>query len=133
MSDHAIYLIGGEDDEAARLVTETRNGDCCIIFRFRNKVIEASSSDYFEAFCRIREQLEPDGLIPFCYGASLNVFPSGMARDMSAGLSAYRLTIGRHASREDVVRIFDAGPDVIPSFVANQKSYFDNWLHSPKG
>src|SRR5688572_30381318 len=122
MPDHAIHLIGGEDDEAATLATETRSGDCCIIFRFRDKVIEASSSDYFEAFCRIREQLELEGLIPFCYGASLNVFPSGMARDMSSGLSAYRLTIGRHASREDVVRIFDAGPDVIPSFVANQKS-----------
>ncbi|HEY8991376.1 MAG TPA: hypothetical protein VIM46_05330, partial [Luteolibacter sp.] len=101
-----------------------------IEFRFRNKVIEASASDYFDAFSRIREQLETEHLIPFCYGASLNVFPSGMARDMSAGLSAYRLAMGRHASREDLVRIFDAGPDVIPSSVANQRKHFDDWIQS---
>ena len=58
MPDRTVYLIGGEDDEAATLVAEARNGDCHIEFHFRNKVIEASASDYFEAFSRIREQLE---------------------------------------------------------------------------
>ena len=99
MSEHTIYLIGGDDDETASLVEEERDGLCHIALRYRDRMIEASAGDFFEAFCQIRTQLEPERLIPFCYGASLNVFPSGMARDMGAGLSAYRLTVGRAASR----------------------------------
>ena len=132
MSDHTIYLIGGEDDETATLTTQPRDGQCHITFRYRDRVIQASATDYFEAFSQIRLQLEPARLIPFCYGASLNVFPSGMARDMSSGLSAYRLTIGRTTSKDALVRIFDSGPDVIPASVANQKEYFNDWLKSPK-
>lgn len=132
MSDHTIHLIGGKDDEVATLTTEPRDGLCLITFRYRDRIIEASATDYFEAFAQIRLQLEPERLIPFCYGASLNVFPSGMARDMGSGLSAYRLTIGRRASRDDLVRIFDSGHDVIPSSVANQKQHYDDWIQSPK-
>jgi hypothetical protein len=132
MSDHTIHLliIGGEDDETAVLTTEPRDGRCHITFRFRDRVIEASATDYFKAFSQIRLQLEPDGLIPFCYGASLDIFPSGMGRDMGSGLVAYRITIGR--TPDTLVRIFDTGPDVIPASVANQKQHFDDWLNSPR-
>jgi len=71
-------------------------------------------------------------LLPFCYGASLNVFPSGMSRDMGLGLKAYRLTKGHQAFNKDLVSIFDAGPDVIPSFVVNQKEYYEDWIESLK-
>jgi hypothetical protein len=132
MSEHTIHLIGGDDDETASLTAEERDDLCNIAFRYRDQAIEASASDFFEAFCQIRTQLEPERLIPFCYGASLNVFPSGMARDMGAGLSAYRLAIGRAASRGDLVSIFDSGPDVIPSLVAKQEEFFNSWLQSLK-
>jgi len=95
-------------------------------------MIEASDSDFFEAFCQIRSRLEQERLIPFCYGASLNVFPSGMARDMGAGLSAYRLAMGRGASPSDLVSIFDSGPDVIPSFVSKQEEFFNAWIQATK-
>lgn len=132
MSEHTIHLIGGDDDETASLTAEERDDRCHIAFRYRDQMFEANASDFFEAFCQIRSQLEPEHLIPFCYGASLNVFPSGMARDMGAGLSAYRLAMGRAASRRDLVSIFDSGPDVVPSSVANQENFFNAWLQSLK-
>lgn len=94
--------------------------------------MEADASDYFEAFSQIRVQLEKERLIPFCYGASLNVFPSGMSRDMSAGMTAYRLVHGKKPSRNDLVGIFDEGADVMPAFVGNQREYFNEWLKSNK-
>jgi hypothetical protein len=132
MSDHIIHLIGGEDDETATLTTEDRDEICHISFRYRDRIIEASAADYFDAFCQIRLQLEPERLIPFCYGASLNVYPSGMARNMGSGLSAYRLTTGRQALTKDLVGIFDTGHDVIPASVANQKEHYNDWIHSLK-
>ena len=130
MSERTIHLIGGEDDETASVVWSPADGECHIAVRYRGRVIEEKASDFFEALCRVRLRLEAEKLIPFCYGASLNVFPSGMARDMGAGLKAYRLTIGKHA--KELVGIFDEGADVIPATVARQKEYFDEWLKSPK-
>jgi len=93
-------------------------------------VIEADATDYFEAFCQIRLQLEPEKLVPFCYGASRNVYPSGMGRDMGKGLKAYRVTPGKPATMKDLVNIFDQGPDVVPASVADQKKYWEDWWES---
>ena len=131
MSEHTLRLIGGDDDEEATVVAEPRQGRgrlCRIAFTYRGRVIEETASDYFEAFCRVRLRLEGEKLIPFCYGASLNVHPSGMSRDMSGGMVAYRLKVGRKPDRSDLVNIFDEGRDVIPASVANQKAFYDEWI-----
>ncbi|MDP9126388.1 MAG: hypothetical protein M3N82_17620 [Pseudomonadota bacterium] len=130
MEVHNIYLIGGEDDEAAEFIQSEREGRCSLACTYRGKHIEASADDFFEALCELRLHLEADGLIPFCYGASLNVFPSAMSRQMSSGLAAYRTTFGKQALRSDLVQIFAEGHDVIPASVENQRKFFDDWLKS---
>lgn len=132
MAAYTIHLIGGGDDETATLVTdEEQGGDARhISLHHRGRTLQASASDFFEALCSIRLQLESERLFPFCYGASLNVYPSPMSRDMGGGVSAFRLTTGQHARRADLVDIFDAGPDVIPASVANQQQFYDAWLRS---
>src|SRR5262249_20140780 len=94
----------------------------------RGRTIGAQASDYFEALCQVRQELERERLIPFCYGASLNVYPSGMARDMGAGLKAYRLTMGKQARSQDLVDIFAEGPDRIPAPVSAQREFFEQWI-----
>jgi len=42
-----------------------------------------------------------------CKGAKINVMPSRMASQMSNGLVAYEMTLGKQASRADIVHIFD--------------------------
>ncbi len=128
MAAHELFLIGGLDDETASLEASPKDGLCYISLLFRDQTLEAAATDYFEAFCQIRSRLEAHGIIPFCYGASLNVYPSGMCRDMSAGMTAYKLTKGTKPSRDTLVRIFESGPDVIPSYVAAQKQFFDEWF-----
>ena len=130
MSDHIVHLIGSSNDETATITAEPVGDLCRITFRYRDKMLQADATDYFEALCKIRKQLANERLIPFCYGASLNVYPSGMCRDMSAGMTAYRLTLGKKPSRGDLVRIFDEGADVIPVSVTLQKEHFDDWLKS---
>ena len=92
--------------------------------------ITVSASDFFQALCGIRDQLAAHGFFPLCYGASRNVYPSGMLRDMAEGISAYRLTIGKAVSIEDLVNIFETGPDLEVSTVAAQKAFWDAWLVS---
>ena len=128
MSQHAVFVIGGDDDEQCMVDTAPLDGLCHLVLTFRDHRYEASATDYFEALCRVRQELEDIGILLFCYGASLNVYPSGMCRDMSAGMKAYRLTKGCKPTRESLVGIFDSGHDVIPASVAAQKQHFDDWF-----
>lgn len=129
---HDIFLIGGDDDEQAVILQEEDGDVCKLTCVYRGKTIEARADDFFEALCLIRRQLEPERLIPFCYGASLHVYPSGMARDMGGGLKAYRLTLGQSARSSDLVDIFAEGPDLIPASVQAQEAFFREWLDTAR-
>lgn len=128
MPEYTVQLFGGDPDETATISTEGKDGLCHVRLSYRGKFIEAAASDYFEAFSQVRLQLESENLIPVCHGASLDVFPSGMCRDMSGGLSAYRLKLRKSPDRVDLVRIFETGPDVKPATVADQRNFFEKWL-----
>src|SRR5688500_18815216 len=103
---------------------------CVLTLEMGSERLRAQESDYFEALAKIREELERRGLRPVCYGASRNVFPSGMARDMGAGLKAYKMTLGQPARTKDLVGIFDNGPDVDPVSVEEQERFHRGWLNS---
>lgn len=133
MIQHKIFLIGGADDEMATFTEEEANGLCRLVCEYRGRVVSTEALDYFDALCNVRLELEKEGLIPFCYGASINVFPSPMARQMGKGKSAYKMEMGKQTTRECAVRIFENGADVTPSPVALQKQYFNDWLASLKG
>jgi len=129
---YAVYLIGGEDDEQAVFTLFEDGDDCRLQCQYRGRSIERVASDFFQALCEIRIELARERLIPFCYGASLNVYPSGMARDMGSGLKAYKLSPGKVARTADLVEIFHEGPDVIPAPVEMQEQYFKDWLAEPR-
>ncbi|HEX8209841.1 MAG TPA: hypothetical protein VF584_06605 [Longimicrobium sp.] len=123
-------LLPGGTVEEARVSLAAADGACRLSLTHQGRTLHAEASDYFEALCHIREVLEQDGTRLLCYGASRNVYPSGMARDMGAGLRAYRLTPGRHSSGAELQDIFATGPDVLPATVEEQRRYRDEWLVS---
>lgn len=101
---------------------------------FSGRNIEARSNiGFFDALLDIRKELEKIGLLIICYGASRNVYPSGMSRSMGSGEKAYKLTFGKQALNKDIVKIFDDGPDVDPATIEEQEAYFDKWLKSLGG
>ncbi len=130
MSTYTVLLIGGAENETGTFTEEESADQCVLTCCYRGKTIRASEPDFFEALCTIRRKLEQEGLIPFCYGASLNVFPSNMARQMGMGKAAYKMVINQPATQEQLVFIFDQGPDIIPASVGKQHQYFNNWLAS---
>jgi hypothetical protein len=102
--------------------------ECSLVLRLGDLEFHGVGTDFFNAFCHIREQLAERRLFPICYGASRRVYPSGMSRDMGRGLKAYRLEMGRSTRQEDLVSIFDTGSDVEPATVAEQKTFADAWF-----
>ncbi|CAG9183874.1 hypothetical protein CURE108131_19150 [Cupriavidus respiraculi] len=127
---HIVKLNGGRGDEAA-VFTQTGVGDdCALTCELNGRRLTATGPDYFEALCSLRLELEKDGLIPVCYGASLKAFPSGMARDMGEGLKVYRLSLGKQSAMSDLVGIFENGNDVVPATVAEQQEFYRRWCQS---
>ena len=129
---YTVYLIGGDtgDDEQAVFTLHDVGTRCRLTCSYRNKVIEAEEDDYFEALCQIRKQLEAEGLLPFCYGASCNVFPESTVTAMSRGLVVCKIKSGERPKENNLVNIFDEGHDVVPVFVSMQQEFWDSWLAS---
>jgi hypothetical protein len=130
MTTHLVPLIGGADSETAELIESEGTDTCSLACNYRGKSIEAHAADFFEALVELRKELEKEGLLLLCYGASLNVYPSRMSREMAAGRAAYKATLGKQARREHLVQIFEQGPDIIPTSVQRQREFFEAWLKS---
>lgn len=65
-----------------------------------------------------------------CKGAKINVKPSRMASQMSAGLVAYEMILGEQATNENLVRLFDYEEDNLTSDPQEQINFFKKWLVS---
>jgi len=92
--------------------------------------ITTSGPEFWSALRDLRLYLEADNMLLICYGASRNVHPSGMSRDMGAGDKAYKVTLGQLSRMIDLVYIFDTGPDVSPVTVQEQDAFYEQWMHS---
>ena len=90
----------------------------------------AAAVDGFEALIAIRLELEPLGLTPLCWGASLHVYPSDASRAEGIGDSAYRLTLGQFPRAADQVNIFDSGSGLVAATVAEQEDFSRAWFDS---
>jgi hypothetical protein len=122
--------LGSADGRIIQGVLRLDEGKDILTLEYMGRRLEAADEDYFEAFCRIRENLEAEGLRPLCYGASRNVCPSQMSRQMGGGIRAYKLTLGQPGRIADLVDIFAAGEDMDPVSVTEQREFHDCWLAS---
>jgi hypothetical protein len=93
---------------------------CRIVLATPSVSAEGVGYDFFDAFCRVREQLNAADYWLVCYGANPNFAFSGMARDMSSGSTGY-LYQARGAAR--IVDVVETGPGVQPVTVAEQSDF----------
>ena len=92
--------------------------------------LEARQHDYFECLVSVRRQLETLGAKALCWGARKDVWPSGMQRDMGAGLTAYRLGDER---RLDEQSIFSPATEDAVSTVDEQRHFAESWFRRRTG
>ena len=126
--------IKGEEFEGLFELEELQNtNDVSLSFSYAENSVNQVAEDYFTALCRIREELEKQGVSVICNGASKDVYPSPMMRDMGDGDQAYRLKVGVPAKMTDVVNIFEVDKDnFIPSTVLEQEEFYQEWLKVKK-
>jgi len=89
-----------------------------------------SGEDFFEALKQLRRGLEKSGASLHCFGASENVYPSGMQRSMGPAVLAYKTRIGFPALLRDIVNIFEADETVVSSTIEQQERFHQRWIDS---
>lgn len=85
-------------------------------------------SDFYRCFAALRK--DNDSFVFYCKGAKTNVHPSSMASQMSLGLKAYELVIGKEPSIDDLVFIFDYEEKDLSSNPDEQRQFYLNWMAS---
>src|SRR5690349_1840919 len=87
-----VVLLPSGSMQMGRLRVEERSDDTLSLsFQYGDRVVTGTGPECWSALCALRRDLEQDGSRLVCYGASRNVYPSGMSRDMGRGDHAYRL------------------------------------------
>lgn len=85
-------------------------------------------SDIYVCLAKIRKDFP--NITFLCKGAKINVMPSRMSSQMSAGLVVYEMTLGKSASRDDIVHLFDYEENNLTNNPQEQVDFFKKWLKS---
>lgn len=86
--------------------------------------------DIFECFGLLRKDLKHIKFL--CKGSKINVYPSGMSSQMSNGMVAYEVNLGKSATDENIVRIFDYEETDLTNDIQEQKKFRTTWSESLK-
>lgn len=125
-----IYVIMNGKKETAHLsLLSTDKRECFLQISisdiYQN---EFSGTDFFDCFAKLRDELKD--VIFLCKGAKINVYPSGMARDMALGMAAYEFNLGEEVTRENLVGTFDFEDNDVAITPHEQKAFFNQWSES---
>jgi hypothetical protein len=130
--DKQIQIRGQNGETQSALLHIKRLPICEVVCVVGNKECSVKAEDLFECLTKLRMEFESQGMLMECKGCQINVYPSGMCRQMASGMLAYTLNIGRSTSRKDIVNIFDPIDDSSAAIttVNEQKEFYEQWLKS---
>ena len=100
----------------------------CIDLAVNGAVYSCCAENLFSSFIKLRAMLP--NIEFFCKGAKVNVHPSRASSQMSSGLLAYELTLGKQALRENLVNIFDYDAEGVTNDPLVQREFFERWMKS---
>ena len=97
------------------------NSGCCGKF---------SGDDFYDCLGKIRLAFPDTAFL--CKGSKVNVRPSSMSSQMCLGVKAYEMTLGKTASRSDMVDIFEYEEHDLTNDPQAQKDFYMRWRQTPK-
>lgn len=122
-----IVIIRDGKRQKAKLLCNSKNLSITLIMEDGYQKLY-TGSDFYECLGRIRQ--EHFEIAFLCKGAKINVHPSSMSSQMTLGVKAYELSLGKHALRSDVVNIFDYEDSNLTNDPEEQKAFFMRWIES---
>jgi hypothetical protein len=127
MDNVEIFIIRNGSREAAKLCCNSESLSITFILQdgYRKTY---TGSDFYECLGHIRE--DHRDVVFLCKGSKINVHPSTMSSQMTLGVKAYELTLGKPALRTDLVSIFDYEENNLTNDPKVQRDFFMRWVES---
>lgn len=115
--------------ETAQLICDEKTVSITLVLKNEKKKTY-TGSDFYKCFGHVRK--DNPNIKFLCKGSKINVHTSSMSSQMSMGLKAYELTLGKTASFSDVIYIFDYDENNLTNNPEEQRDFFMRWIHSEK-
>lgn len=122
-----ITIIRNKRRQKAELLCNSQNLSITFVLEdgYRNSY---TGDDFYKCFGHLRE--DHQDITFLCKGAKINVHPSTMSSQMTLGVKAYELTMGKHATRDDIVNIFEYEDSNLTNDPNVQQDFFIQWFNS---
>lgn len=121
-----------------KVTIDKQLSEVTVKYNLENLSMRFSEADNFKKiykgkdiyYCLAKIRADFPHITFLCKGSKINVMPSRMASQMSAGLVAYEMKLGKQASRDDIVNIFEYEENDLTNNPQQQIEFFKNWLKS---
>ena len=95
----------------------------------KNVIYFSKGDNIFDSIVELRKKLESKDIYLLCNASVVNIYPSPMQKDFG-GTKAYKLQMGKQATLNEVVDIFDYDNELKIGSVKEQEEFYENWLES---
>jgi hypothetical protein len=127
MDSIKITIIKNGTRQIAELLCDSDNLTITIIMKDGYRKLYRGD-DFYKCLGNVRR--DHRDIIFLCKGAKTNVHPSTMSSQMSLGVKAYELTLGKRALSDDIVNIFDYEEHNLTNDPNIQEEFFMQWFES---
>ena len=124
-----INIINNGKIEKNKLFLSEIEDEINLKIEIERTIYFSKSDNIFDSVAELRKKLELNNIYLLCNASVINVYPSGMQKEFG-GTKAYKLQMGKQATLNEVVDIFDYDSELKIGSVKEQEEFYENWLES---
>ena len=124
-----INIINNGKIEKNKLFLSEIEDEINLKIEIERTIYFSKSGNIFDSIVELRKKLELKNIYLLCNASVINVYPSLMQKEFG-GTKAYKLQMGKQATLNDVVDIFDYGSELKIGSVKEQEEFHENWIES---
>ena len=124
-----IEIINNGKIEKNKLFLSEIEDEINLKIEIERTIYFSKSDNIFDSVVELRKKLELKNIYLLCNASVINVYPSGMQKEFG-GTKAYKLQMGKQATLNDVVDIFDYDNELKIGSVKEQEEFYESWLES---
>ena len=124
-----IEIINNGKIEKNKLFLSEIEDEINLKIEIERTIYFSKSDNIFDSIVELRKKLELNNIYLLCNASAINVYPSGMQKEFG-GTKAYKLQMGKQATLNEVVDIFDYDSELKIGSVKEQEEFYESWLES---
>lgn len=124
-----INIINNGKIEKNKLFLSEIEDEINLKIEIKRTIYFSKSDNIFDSVVELRKKLELNNIYLLCNASVINVYSSGMQKEFG-GTKAYKLQMGKQATLNDVVDIFDYDNGLKIGSVKEQEEFYENWIES---